>query len=164
MNTLKLLLLGSLLMVAGFSFSYDIYVDGSPVGEEFEISQGTHTAKLELVSENLTILNYSFTIQPQNLERILLKMNVPLTDTLDAVMPSQYISHTGEINIPDVICGTYAVLGEAYYLENGVTGKELIGKSIRIPCETTKAKFLYFAVSRLPWFVVNFFVDRFISP
>lgn len=163
MNISRMLLAFSLLMFAGFSFTYDVYVDGIPMGENFEISAGEHTAKLEVVSENLTILNYSVKIHPKNLERFLLKMNISLTDTINVVIPSPSISQEGVIEVPEMICGTYTIFGDVYYTENGMPGVESISKTLQIPCETRQAKLIYFAISKLPWFVVNFVAGRFLG-
>ena len=162
MKIYQLILAGLLFMSAGFSLSYTIFIDGVPVGDSIVLSAGSHTAKLQVSSENLTILNYSFRVHPRNVERILQKMDIPLADSIDVPLPPDFVSDEGSIAIPDAICGAYSAFGEVYYIEDGALGREEISKSIRIPCENSKARWVYFAVSRLPWFVVNFLMDRFL--
>jgi len=145
-------------MIAGFALSYEIYVDGVPVEDEIQLSTGMHSVQIEINSENLTLVNYSITVNPSNIAKLLEKSRFPLSDTVNEVIPSGVITHSGDVEIPDIICGTYSVFGEVYYTESGILSKEEVSKTAIIPCEGIKAKLLYFAIFKLPWFIVKLFV------
>ena len=157
----KYLLLPCLLMVAGFSVSYNLNLDGSAVGDQIDLAPGTHVVELESWSTNLTVLNYSFHVTPRNLEHLAERLGIPLQNQVNQPIADHFESGEQSFDVPDAICGNFHARGTIYFEEEDDLGKIDLEKQINIPCASRRARFLYVLFSALPWPMVNALLNAF---
>lgn len=115
----------------------------------FELAAQEITVKIVSTRE-FTLLNYSLSIIPRNLERLALEYGVPLRNDVDKVVPAGSMEEF-TLELPDLVCGTYKATGDVYYLLGNSTQVMTDNLHIKIPCKDFKSRLIYGLVSRLPY-------------
>ena len=118
-------------------------------GSLFELAEQQVEARV-VALKDFKILNYSVRVTPRNIERLAIEYGVPLSDSLNVDVPAGSMEEI-TLDVPDLVCGTYTVSGELYYVSESVTGVHSDSLKLKVPCKDFKSRLVYGLLSGLPY-------------
>lgn len=127
-----------------------VEVEGiSDEGNHYELQEKIISLRAESLKD-FVALNYSVRATPRNLEKIAEEFGYPLSGPLGQQVASG-LTFGETVELPEMVCGTYRLSGEAYYEVNGT--KEVFRDEIvfKKPCKDIQSRLIYGIVSRVPY-------------
>jgi hypothetical protein len=118
-------------------------------GEVFMVEQDDLSARAA-VTADFTLLNYSVSLTPRNLQHIAEDMDVPLSGS-PGVAVAEGAAQSASFQLPEIVCGTYTVRAEAYYESGGATKRFDDSVKFQIRCKDFKSRLLSGLFARLPY-------------